>query len=690
MYLGKKKQDSAYLEGLRKLLYVKDSDIRMVTLRQGTSAIDKGIHMGGASSATIPLVSLFYGGYMNYDVQDPTKPGQDMFVLSKGHAVAAMASVYADVGYFPASVLENSRCHDSILNGHPGPILPGVAIATGPLGQGVAVAQGLALAGKHGPEFDVFSLTGDGELQEGVVWEAFMFAPQKRLDNLCVLIDKNEGQLDTYTKLHFSMDKLGDQLAAFGWKVVEVDATGYGPVLDALSSFAHETRDGRPTVIICNSYKGYGSFSDGLDKHKITLPGDVCAQEIELQRARRNQRFASYAAYLEVLKADGNSDVAKALEAKRKALNIPDACSDSLHQGFLRSGKVPPRGKAISYDPKKLPSYAMDAKVMGSDVIKTCMMQFAKDSRVVSIDSDLASTSGLQAGIGAVDQNRGINAGIAEANMMCIGESFAALGSNAWVSTFCPFFDWKVLRRTAVSHQERLEAIEDPENWLSEGHGLDLTYLATAANIDTQVNGATHMGNDDNLFFSNIAGLKIIDVSCPNQLVEIMKWIMDGNKGLVYLRLMRAASGVLYESGVPFSYGKSWKLHGTDAAKVAIVSSGRGTHEALAAAKALADKGVEVAVYDMPSFDADTMEQLVSSGVPVVVAEQNNGYIWLETSKMILNKHLRVDASKLTAVNMSREDGSYRFIHSATYDELAAHASLDAKSLASLLEKLAK
>jgi transketolase C-terminal domain/subunit len=153
---------------------------------------------------------------------------------------------------------------------------------------------------------------------------------------------------------------------------------------------------------------------------------------------------------------------------------------------------------------------------------------------------------------------------------------------------------------------------------------------------------------------------------------------------------MRAASGVLYESGVPFSYGKAWKLHGTEKSKVAIVSSGRGTHEAMAAAKDLSGKGIEVAVSDMPSFDADTMERLVTGGVPVVVAEQNNGYLWLETSKMILNRHLDVKGSKLTAVNMAREDGSYRFIHSATYDELVGHAALDAKSLAVLMEKLAK
>ena len=102
---------------------------------------------------------------------------------------------------------------------------------------------------------------------------------------------------------------------------------------------------------------------------------------------------------------------------------------------------------------------------------------------MVSIDSDLATTSGLEAGVAAVDQRRALNVGVAEANMMGIGEAFAALGYQAWISTFCPFFDWKVMRRIAVGHQERLEAIAAPDGWLSEGHGLDLTMLATARQL---------------------------------------------------------------------------------------------------------------------------------------------------------------------------------------------------------------
>src|SRR5436305_968738 len=181
-------------QGILKLLEIKDSDIRLLTLEQCRDAIDKGLHSGGAFSATIPLVALFYGGFLNLDVSDPTRIGQDMFVLSKGHAVAALASIYAELGYFDRSVLKGSRSYDSILNGHPGPVLPGIHIATGPMGQGLGVAQGFAIAGQTAPRYDVYAMTGDGELQEGPIWETVLFAGAKRLDHLCVLVDRNNGQ----------------------------------------------------------------------------------------------------------------------------------------------------------------------------------------------------------------------------------------------------------------------------------------------------------------------------------------------------------------------------------------------------------------------------------------------------------------------------------------------------------------
>src|SRR4029077_18550042 len=231
-----------------------------------------------------------------------------------------------------------------------------------------------------------------------------------------------------------------------------------------------------------------------------------------------------------------------------------------------------------------------------SEIVTAAMKVFATDSRVVSVDADLASTSGLETGVAAVAQNRALNVGVAEANMMLLGEAFAAMGCNAWVSTFCPFFDWKVLRRIAVDHQERMEAMADANGWLSEGHGLDLTFLATAANFETRTNGATHMGNDDNTTFDAVAHLKIIDVSCPQQLLSIMRWIFEGNRGLVYLRVMRTESAVLYRPDYEFRFGRGWRLRENDGELATIVSSGRAVHEALAAAAVCAKRGFEVGV----------------------------------------------------------------------------------------------
>src|SRR5689334_24312687 len=189
-------EDYLLRQGILKLLAIKDSDIRILTLEQCRDAVDKGLHAGGAFSATIPLVALYYGGFIDVDVVDPTRRGQDLFTLSKGHAVATLASIYAELGYFDRSILRNSRSYESILNGHPGPILPGIHIATGPMGQGFSVAQGFAVAGRTNPHFDSYTMTGDGELQEGPIWEAVMYAGSKQLDNLCLLVDQNNGQLD--------------------------------------------------------------------------------------------------------------------------------------------------------------------------------------------------------------------------------------------------------------------------------------------------------------------------------------------------------------------------------------------------------------------------------------------------------------------------------------------------------------
>jgi transketolase len=673
-------------QGILKLLEIKDSDIRILTLEQCRDAIDKGLHSGGAFSATIPLVALFYGGFLNIDVADPTRPGQDIFVLSKGHAVAAMASIYAELGYFDRSVLKGSRSYHSILNGHPGPVLPGVHIATGPMGQGMPVAQGFAIAGQSNPHFDCYTMTGDGELQEGTIWEAVMFAGQKHLDNLCVLVDQNNGQLDIASRMVFPMPPLGSVFESFDWRVFSVDATRYDSVFAALEQFRYGPRNGKPTAIICHSSKGYGACSDSLNRHKVTMSDDLIEQELSLQSNRRQARVEDFAAFHDSLDREMQDrlvGVAERMKLRARA-DGPGGFGVRQMLGPVLTRRAAPRRKRIEYDATLLPHVDQKKAHAASDIVTAAMKVFARDPLVVSIDADLGTTSGLEAGVAFVDQRRALNAGVAEANMMNIGEAFAALGRNTWVSTFCPFFNWQVLRRIAVGHQERMESIADPGSWLSEGHGLDLTFLATGPDFETRTNGATHMGNDDITMFDGVAHLKIVNVSCPRQLLELMKWIMAGNRGMVYARIMRAPSAVIYNDDFEFEFGRAYVPRESANDAAVIVTSGRGVHEALAAAAACADQGIGVSVVDMPSVDEACLLRLCGSGKLIVFAEQNNGFLWQNAIKAAARNGQPL--GRILSVNVLTREMKPQFIHSGTYEQL-----LDAFGLspAKLAERIA-
>ena len=690
-------ENYAVRHGILLLLAIKDSDIRLLTLEQCRDAVDKGLHAGGAFSSIIPLVALFYGGFLHLEIEDPTRRGQDIFTLSKGHAVAAMASVYAELGYFDRMTLKNSRSFASILNGHPGPILPGVHIATGPMGQGFGVAQGFAIAGRTSPRFDSYCMTGDGELQEGPIWEAVMYAGQNHLDNLCLLVDRNNGQLDLHTRMVFPMPELEPVFRSFGWQAYTVDATQFDGVVAALERFRFGPRNGMPTAIICNSRKGFGSFSDFLNKHKVTMPDSLIAQEEALQSAQRQLRIDEFVLYCERLGSSAEGEAARdsLLEAAHGMhLEIdwdsPARRTVTTVVGPVLTRRAPVRNKRISYEAGLLPQLDRKKEYAASDIVTAAMKTFARDAAVVSIDADLASTSGLEAGVAAVDQKRALNVGVAEANMMLIGEAFAALGCNTWVSTFCPFFDWKVLRRIAVGAQERQEAMDAPDGWLSEGHGLDLTFLATAANFETRTNGATHMGNDDSTTFDAVAHLKIIDVSCPQQMLSIMRWIMEGGRGLVYLRVMRTGSAVLYGSDYVFSFGTGHRLLASPADRATILSSGRGVHEALAAARKCSAEGLPVGVVDMPSIDEELLLELYNSGQLLILAEQNNGYIWQNFLKVLYRHRDRLKADgwdRIITINTLKSDGRPQFIHSGTYEELIAAFDLSPDAIAHTIRK---
>ena len=212
-------------------------------------------HPGGSLSAT-EMFTYLYFKEMNIDPAQPKKAARDRFVLSKGHTAPGLYSTLANRGFFPVEDLKTLRRIDSYLQGHPNMnTVPGVDMSTGSLGQGVSVAAGMALAAKHkGESCRVYTLLGDGEIQEGQCWEAFMLAAHYDLDNLCVIIDNNGLQIDGSVADVMSPYPIVEKLASFGFNTVAIDGHDFDQIEAAMESA--KTTKGKPTAIIMKTTKG--------------------------------------------------------------------------------------------------------------------------------------------------------------------------------------------------------------------------------------------------------------------------------------------------------------------------------------------------------------------------------------------------------------------------------------------------
>ena len=214
-------------------------------------------HLGGSFSAMDALTVLYFD-VMNVDPQNPANPDRDRFVLSKGHCTPALYPILAQRGFFPEEDLKLFRSIDGHMSGHAEMNhVKGVDMSTGSLGQGISAAVGMALAGKMDKkDYRVYSILGDGEIEEGQVWEAFMAAAKYNLDNLCAVIDVNGLQIDGKTADVMPTEPLDKKMEAFGWNVIPVD----GHDLAALSAAFEQAKivSGKPTVLLAKTVKGKG------------------------------------------------------------------------------------------------------------------------------------------------------------------------------------------------------------------------------------------------------------------------------------------------------------------------------------------------------------------------------------------------------------------------------------------------
>lgn len=237
-------------------------------------------HPGGSLSC-IDIVLALYQEVMRHDPKNPKWPDRDRFVLSKGHACPAQYVVLADQGYFPKEELDTLRKLGSILQGHPDMhTTPGLDISTGSLGQGFCAAVGMALACKlDKKDYHVYAVLGDGEVDEGAVWEASLCAAHHRLDDLTAIVDANGVQQCAKTAEIMNTEPKVDKWRAFGWTVLEIDGHDFAQILDALDPRHRQL--GKPTMIIARTVKGKGvSFMEGSPDFHGKAPTDK-----ELQQA---------------------------------------------------------------------------------------------------------------------------------------------------------------------------------------------------------------------------------------------------------------------------------------------------------------------------------------------------------------------------------------------------------------------
>ena len=241
---------------------------------EGTFNAKSG-HPGGSLSIA-DVITYLYWKEMKVDPQNPKDPARDRLVLSKGHTAPALYAALAHKGYFSVEELKSLRHIGAILQGHPDmKHTPGIDMSTGSLGQGISAACGMALAGKmDNADYRVYTILGDGEIEEGQVWEAAMFAGHYKLDNLCAILDNNGLQIDGAVTEVMSSYPLVDKFLAFGWHVITIDAHDYDQIEAAFNEA--RTVKGKPTVIIQKSVKGKGvSFmEDQVSWHGVAPNAD--------------------------------------------------------------------------------------------------------------------------------------------------------------------------------------------------------------------------------------------------------------------------------------------------------------------------------------------------------------------------------------------------------------------------------
>ncbi len=560
----------------------------------------KSGHPGGSLSGADILACLYFKE-MRIDPSRPQWPDRDRFVLSKGHASPLLYSTLARRGYFDPAMLPTFRQLGSPLQGHPHyGSLPGVETSTGSLGQGGSAAVGMALAGKlDGKDYRVYTLWGDGELDEGLVWEAAMAAGHYQLDNLTGIVDWNGLQIDGDITEVMNPEPIDAKFAAFGWHVELVDGHDIQAICQALEKV--KTIKGKPSLLLCKTVKGKGvSFMEGQagwhgkapDEKQWRQAMEELGGQAQLQSPETRQALIAawqrqHGGHAVHTAREAYEAAAAADAASGAGAATADAAADAASGAGAATAATAGTAAAAASLPANL-IYAKEGKAEQGPATreaygKTLAALAGEMPELVVLDADL-SKSTMTADFKSVAPERFINAGIAETNMACMAGGLATCGKTVFFSTFAVF-------AAGRAYEQILTTICSS--------GLNVKIAATHAGLTVGEDGMSHQMLADIALMRSIPGLQVLVPADAAETAAMVRYAAHC-QGPVYIRLGRAKSPVIFAEQMAYEPGKIQVLR--QGGDVTLAACGIMTAVALEAAADLAKEGVSARVLNVSSI----------------------------------------------------------------------------------------
>jgi transketolase len=581
-----------------------------------------------SSMSAADLMAVLLERYLRYDFESPDRPTNDHLVFSKGHASPLLYAMYRAAGAIDDEALLSYRQHGSYFEGHPTPVVPWVDVATGSLGQGLPIAVGIALAGKSLDRlpYRIWVLTGDGELAEGSMWEAFEHAAYAGLDNLIAVIDVNRLGQTRETMHGWDLDLYRRRLTAFSWHVIEVDGHDVEAIAAAYAEAVGVT--GRPTAIVARTIKGSGV--SGV--------------------------------------ADRNGMHGKALDAEHEERALAELGAATHHRLTVAVQKPQDDRQPHRFEVERLqlPRYKRGSTEATRRAYAEALVALGRArGDVVALDGDVDNSTYTELFEEALPE-RYFEMYIAEQQMAAAAVGLQVRGWIPFASTYGAFWSraFDFIRMAAVSR-------------------ANIRVAGSHAGVSIGPDGPSQMGLEDIASFRTIWGSTVLYPSDANQTTQLVAAMVD-RPGVVYLRTTRGKTPVIYGPNERFSIGGSKVVRSGSKDVITVIGAGVTLHEAITAADRLATDGIAARVIDLYSIkpiDAATVAAAARETGRLVTVEDHRpeGGLGGAVLAALADEGVPARVVQLAVSNMPG---------SASPQEQLADAGIDAKAIVAAAREL--